>query len=67
MVVTSKRVAGLFLWKEFGKDVRNYVRTCSVCQQYKADLSAPRGLLQPLPIPGAIWVDFSLNFIEGLP
>jgi len=38
-----------------------------ICQRYKADLSPPGGLLQPLSIPGAIWVDLSMDFIEGLP
>jgi len=47
--------------------VRNFIRDCPICQKYKADLSAPGGLLQPLPIPGAIWVDVSLDFIERLP
>ena len=49
------------------KDVRNYIRIGAVCQRYKADLSAPGGLLQPLPIPGIVWTDVSMDFIEGLP
>ena len=67
VAVTTKRIEGLFWWKGLRKEVRNYVRECQVCQKYKVDLSAPQGLLQPLPIPGAIWVDISLDFIEGLP
>jgi len=49
------------------KDVRNYIRIYVVCQRYKADLSAPGGFLQPLPIPGTVWTDVSMDFIEGLP
>jgi len=67
VAVIIKRIATLFWWKTLRRDVRNYVRICSVCQRYKADLSSPKGLLQPLPIPGAVWVDVSLDFIKGLP
>ena len=66
IAVTVKRVSALFCWKTLRKDVRNYVRVCQICQRYKADLFALGGLLQPLPIPWAIWVDVSLDFIEGL-
>ena len=67
VVVTAKRIGELFWWKGMGKDIRNYIRSCTVCQWYKADLTAFGGLLQPLPIPGAIWLDVSMDFIEGLP
>jgi len=66
VVITTKRIACLFWWKGLSKEARNFVREGLVCQKHKADLSAPRGLLQPLLIPGAIWVDVSMDFIEGL-
>ncbi|KAJ9568381.1 hypothetical protein OSB04_004347 [Centaurea solstitialis] len=47
--------------------IREFVQACDTCQRYKAATTAPAGLLQPLPIPNAIWDDISLDFITGLP
>ena len=65
--VTKKRIASILYWKGLNRDVRSYVKACVVCQRNKPDLSSPVGLLQPLPIPNAIWEDISVDFIEGLP
>ncbi|KAK9749516.1 hypothetical protein RND81_02G131100 [Saponaria officinalis] len=63
---TIKKIKSLFYWKHMRKDVRNYLRQCGACQRCKPILQHPAGLLQPLPIPEAIWVDISMDFI-GLP
>jgi hypothetical protein len=49
------------------RSVRDFVRACDVCQRQKYSATTPGGLLQPLPIPNAIWEDVSLDFITGLP
>lgn len=54
-------------WKGLIKDIQAYLRSCSVCQHCKYDVAASPGLLQPLPIPEAVWIDLSMDFIEGLP
>ncbi|KAK9676740.1 hypothetical protein RND81_11G097100 [Saponaria officinalis] len=64
---TYKRVTPLFYWKKMKKDIRNLVRNCHTCQKNKPLLRPPAGLLQPLPVPDAIWTDISLDFVEGLP
>ena len=48
-------------------DVENFVKQCSICQHAKHSLQHPMGLLQPLPIPGGVWQDLTMDFIEGLP
>lgn len=49
------------------KDIQHYIRSCITCQQCKNETVASPGLLQPLPIPNAIWTDISMDFIDGLP
>ena len=44
-----------------------FMTKCSVCQCCKYQATSLTGLLQPLPIPKAIWEDISLDFISGLP
>ncbi|GKV13501.1 hypothetical protein SLEP1_g24501 [Rubroshorea leprosula] len=64
---STKRLAFLFYWKGLEKDVRQYIRQCDVCQRYKPKNTPTPGLLQPLPIPEAIWTQVSMDFITGLP
>ena len=62
-----KRLGGVVYWKSLKKDVRQFVRACIICQQFKYDTSPYLGLLQPLPVPEKIWSDIAMDFIEGLP
>ena len=55
------------MWLNMRQTVKEFLQTCEVCQQYKADCMKPAGLLQPLPIPTKIWSDILMDFIEGLP
>ena len=64
---TMQRLTSVCYWKGLKREVREFVRTCSVCQQFKYDVSASPGLLQPLPIPQTIWTEISMDFLEGLP
>ncbi|GKV48666.1 hypothetical protein SLEP1_g55467 [Rubroshorea leprosula] len=58
---STKRLALLFYWKGLEKDVRQYIRQCDVCQRYKPENTPTPGLLQPLPIPEAIWTQVNLQ------
>lgn len=64
---TYRRVAQSLYWPGMKKTVTDYVAACLVCQRSKYQASSPAGLLQPLPIPNAIWEEISMDFIVGLP
>jgi hypothetical protein len=46
--------------------VCDHVRSCSTCQKNKTEQLHLAGLLQPLPVPSAVWCDIAMDFIEGL-
>ncbi|KAA8547210.1 hypothetical protein F0562_003634 [Nyssa sinensis] len=64
---TLHRISQSFIWPKMQQAVKDFLKTCEVCQKYKADCMKPAGLLQPLPIPTQSWIDVSMDFIEGFP
>ena len=64
---TLSRIKANFLWPNMRQAVKKFLQQCDTCQQFKSDYMKPAGLLQPLPIPSQIWIDLSMDFIEGLP
>lgn len=47
--------------------MKKYCEECLICQKNKTLALSPVGLLLPLEIPKEIWLDISMDFIEGLP
>ncbi|XP_047313756.1 uncharacterized protein LOC124917348 [Impatiens glandulifera] len=66
-LVTCKKLQLAYYWAGMTRDVREYIRSCDVCQRNKGETQAPKGLLQPLPIPNKFWESISMDFIEHLP
>ncbi|GJZ68923.1 retrotransposable element Tf2 [Tanacetum coccineum] len=64
---TLKRISAQVYWKKMKKEVKEWVRTCVVCQRFKPELVQSPGLLQPFPIPERVWTHISMDFIDGLP
>lgn len=65
--VTYRRLISLFKWASMKGMVREFVRSCHICQQAKPERTLPAGLLQPLPVPSEPWEMASMDFVEGLP
>ncbi|KAI3686136.1 hypothetical protein L1987_79809 [Smallanthus sonchifolius] len=64
---TYQRLSATFYWKQMRADVKDFVSHCQICQQTKPSFLAPSGLLQPLPIPQAVFEDIAMDFITCLP
>lgn len=56
-----------FIWPGISQTVRQVVRSCHNCISNKAVTTAPAGLLQPLPVPFALWDDVAMDFVVQLP
>lgn len=47
--------------------MKNFILHCEVCQRNKSEVVSPPGFLNPLPIPTDVWIDISMDFIDGFP
>jgi hypothetical protein len=64
---TYEKMTQNFFWSKMENDVRDYVRSCDVCQRDKSSRHKKYGLLQPLEIPYRPWDCISMDFIVALP
>ena len=64
---TLHRLRQDFHFPNMRRLVQDFVKACVTYQQYKSNYLRLAGLLQPLPIPPAIWADIGIDFIEALP
>lgn len=48
---TFQKINSRFYWPKMRAEVKEYVRTCELCQKRKLPKQKPAGLLQPIPIP----------------
>ena len=56
-----------YFWQSMRKDVKDYVRTCPVCQRTKVKRHLPYGALSSFPLPSKPWQEITMDFITGLP
>jgi hypothetical protein len=56
-----------FFWPTMVKDIKNYCKTCDICQRTKPARHKPFGDLKQLLVPAQPMKEFSMDFITGLP
>lgn len=61
-----RRIMSNLYWISMTKCVKEFVKSCDICQGQKYVASSPMGLLQPLQIAERIWENISMDFIIGL-
>ncbi|TYK14310.1 ty3-gypsy retrotransposon protein [Cucumis melo var. makuwa] len=64
---TYKRITGELYWNGMKKDIKKYCKECLICQRNKTLALSLAGLLTPLEILDTLWIDLSMDFIDGLP
>ena len=56
-----------YYWPNMRDDVKAYVESCKLCQEYKSQNKSAAGLLQPLPLLAKRWESISMDIVSGLP
>jgi transposase InsO family protein len=64
---TRELLGRKFYWSGMTTDIREYITTCSICQNNAIPRHKPYGQLNPLPVPSRPWEEVSLDWITHLP
>ena len=65
--ITGKRIRQHFWWPGLDRDVKQYVKTCELCQRMKPRHHNPCGLFTPLPTPRRPSEHVAIDFVTRLP
>ena len=64
---TLELIRRKYFWQKMPHDVKQWVKTCQVCQRATTKRHRPYGLLKPIEQPTGPWAQISMDFITGLP
>ena len=64
---TLELIKRKYYWQSLRKQVKEYIRTCEVCQRTKTKRHKPYGELAPLPVPARPFEEITMDFITSLP
>ena len=64
---TTELIKPQYWWKAIGKDIKNYVKSCPLCQVMKSDHRKKVEPLQPIPIPTKKWEQIITDLVIDLP
>lgn len=55
-----------FIWPGMRKSMKEFIKHCDPCQRCKYECVKLAGLLQLLLVPKKVWLEISMDFLEGL-
>ncbi|QNQ00124.1 Retrovirus-related Pol polyprotein from transposon 17.6 [Yarrowia lipolytica] len=61
---TFDRLSRNCYWPRMIKEMREYTKSCDVCQRTKSQTTMKQGLLKQLPVPTRNWSDISMDFVS---
>lgn len=64
---TYNKVASVYYWPKMVQTIKQYVRTCDICQKAKPRRHGQRGFLKSIPIPSQPFEVVTMDFIMDLP
>ena len=63
---TLKLIQRKYYWPKMGNDVKEYVRTCDICQRTKARRTKAAGVMQAPSQPSKMFESITMDFITDL-